>query len=183
MQVYNCSLVHRERKKDHLINTHARTHATQTQQQRPAEPPTVTLVFSSSLYTVFSSLEVISWDESSRLLYGIPETFLIARRWYVQLVTSGQWDYFMRLLPDCSTLCMHACSVRRSISVTLFGHNSLLTPVYARSDFDFGHIVRMRFTCLFFSLDHGQFGLGHILDTQLTFFLVVITHWPLIPVY
>ena len=31
----------------------------------------------SSLYTVFSGIEVISWDESSRLLYDISNTFFI----------------------------------------------------------------------------------------------------------
>ena len=37
----------------------------------------VVVVFPSSLYTVFSSIEEISWDES-RLLYDISHTFFIA---------------------------------------------------------------------------------------------------------
>ena len=42
------------------------------------------LLFSSSLYTIFSSIEEISWDESSRLLYGIPYYCMVHRIivWY-----------------------------------------------------------------------------------------------------
>ena len=36
------------------------------------------LLFKISLYTVFSNIEAISWDESSRLLYDISYMFLIA---------------------------------------------------------------------------------------------------------
>ena len=36
------------------------------------------LLFSSSFYTVFSSTEVVPWDESSRLLYDISDMFFIA---------------------------------------------------------------------------------------------------------
>ena len=43
------------------------------EQERSAD-----LFFTSSLYIVFSSIEVISWDESSRLLYDISDMFFIA---------------------------------------------------------------------------------------------------------
>ena len=41
----------------------------------PAQEGIADLLFSSSLYTVFSSNEAILWDESSRLLYDISDFF------------------------------------------------------------------------------------------------------------